>query len=211
MSDTQTSPTLARSPAVALAQWLAVVGATFAVLGFGMSWVAQTVDVPSPVSVPAAAGPEGAAAGPGGAAGVYPPPDFRLTTLDGGLVGPPDFAGQVVLVELWATWCGPCRAQAKILDELHEEFPDVQFLAVDSGEDEATVRSFVDKTPFPYPVLLDPDDTVSIRYRVTGLPTVMIVDRQGRVSYMQTGISPAATLRRELKAAGAGNPGGATV
>jgi hypothetical protein len=92
-----------------------------------------------------------------------------------------------------------------------DEFPDVQSLAVDSGEDEATVRRYVDKTPFPYPVLLDPDDTVSIRYPVTGLPTVMIVDRQGRVSYMQTGISPAATLRRELKAAGAGNPGGATV
>ena len=93
-----------------------------------------------------------------------------------------------------------------------DEFPDVQFLAVDSGEDEATVRRYVDKTPFPYPVPLDPDDKVSIRYPVAGLPTVMIIDRQGRVSYMQTGISPAATLRRELhQAAAAASPGGATV
>ncbi|MEE8523433.1 MAG: hypothetical protein V3T72_05840 [Thermoanaerobaculia bacterium] len=61
------------------------------------------------------------------------------------------------------------------------------------------------------PVLLDPDDTVSIRYRVNGLPTVMIIDRQGQVSYFETGISPPNTLRRELTAAGAGNVGGPTV
>ncbi len=206
MNEAQASPTLARSPVLALTQWLALVGLTFAVLGFGMSWVAQSLDVPSPVSI-AVAGTAGAAGG----ASRYPAPDFRLAALDGGLVGPPDFAGQVVLVELWATWCGPCRTQAKILDELHREFPDVRFLAVDSGEDEATVRRFVDETPFPYPVLLDPDDTVSIRYRVNGLPTVMIIDRQGQVSYFETGISPPATLRRELEAAGGGDAGGASV
>jgi thiol-disulfide isomerase/thioredoxin len=210
MSETQTSPTPARSPAVALALWLVLVGATFAVLGFGMSWVAQTVDVASPVAS-LAAGPAGEAGPAGAAAGAYPAPDFRLTALDGGLVGPPDFAGQVVLVELWATWCGPCRTQAKILEELHGEFPEVQFLAVDSGEDEATVRRYVESSPFAYPVLLDPDDTVSSRYRINGLPTVMIVDRQGQISYFGTGVTPPATLRRELAAAGAGSVGGATV
>lgn len=206
MNEAHATPTPARSPIRALVQWLALVGLTFTVLGFGMSWVAKTVDVPSPVSTTASG-----AAGAAGGTSAYPAPDFHLTALDGSLVGPPDFAGQVVLVELWATWCGPCRTQAKILDALHGEFPEVQFLAVDSGEDEATVRSYVESSPFPYPVLLDPDDTVSIRYRINGLPTLLIIDRQGQVSYFQTGISPPATLRRELKAAGAGEVPGATV
>ena len=201
MSET---PTAERSPVLALTQWLALVGLTFAALGFGMSWVAETLDIPSPVSV-ASAGAETAAGG------VYPAPDFRLTALDGGLLGPPDFLGQVVLVELWATWCGPCRAQAQILEELYHEFTDVQFLAVDAGEDENTVRRFVESTPFPYPVLLDPTDSVSLRYRVTGLPTILIINRAGQVTYFETGLIPPATIRRELKAAGAGDVPGVTV
>jgi thiol-disulfide isomerase/thioredoxin len=115
------------------------------------------------------------------------------------VVGPPDFLGKVVVMDLWATWCGPCRLQARYLDQLHAEYGDqVQFLAIDVGEDEATVRRFAEKNPFPYPVLLDPSESIQQRFRSTGLPTVMVIDTLGRVSYLNVGVANPATLRREI-------------
>lgn len=132
-------------------------------------------------------------------------PDFRLPTLDGSELGPPDFAGQVVLVEFWATWCVPCHKQAEVLHELHGEIDGsgVQFLAVDLGEEEATVREYVEKKPFPYPVLLDPEDNLTYEMGIYGLPTVMVVDSEGQVTYFETGLIPKGELVAELRRAGA--------
>jgi len=150
----------------------------------------------------------------GGSAGdVAPQPstDFRLATLDGNRqVGPRDFGGQVVVVDFWATWCVPCHAQARILKSLFTELGDeagdgagAQFLAVDLGEDEATVRQFVTENPFPYPVLVDPQDTLSYQLGIVGLPTLMVVDRLGKVVYFEAGVLDRDSLRRILADAGA--------
>jgi thiol-disulfide isomerase/thioredoxin len=134
-------------------------------------------------------------------------PAFDLTGLDGERYRLADFSGQVVLIEFWATWCGPCRLQAEILSRLYEEIGggDVEFLAVSLGEAEDTVRSFVNRKPFPYPVLLDPDELLGYALEVYALPTVMIVDRGGDISFMRPGISDGETLRRALSAAVQGN------
>ncbi len=202
--ETTTRPPSDRSPMLALAQWLALVVLAFGVVAVGMRWAAGAAEIPAPATESAVKGGVLDLTGPGRAA--RPPVDFRLASLDDGApLGPPDFAGKVVLVEFWATWCGPCRLQAQFLEEIHGELAgkDVAFLAVDVGEDRETVERYVEKTPFPYPVLLDPNDSLSARYRIFGLPTVMIVDRQGKISYLKTGVSPADRLRYELKAAGA--------
>lgn len=195
-------PAAARAHGVAILRWLALVALAFCAVAAGFHWIAKSATIASPVAVPIPAGESLAGTSPTGRS--YPAPDFRLASLDGDMIGPPDYAGDVVLVEFWATWCGPCRLQARFLEELHTELggQGVHFLAIDSGEDEATVREFVARNPFPYPVLLDPDSSLSSRYQVYGLPTVMIVDRQGAISFMETGVSDVPTLRKALTAAG---------
>ena len=183
-----TPATDSRSHALAIARWLLLVALSGALLAAGLSWLSKPVTTASPVVEPR-----------------YPAPDFRLASLDGGEIGPGDYSGEVVVIDVWATWCGPCRLQAKFLEELHRELDGkgVRFLAISVGEDEATVREYVERTPFPYPVLLDPEDSLGQRYQIIGLPTVMIIDRQGAVSYLETGVSDVPRLRQALKTAGA--------
>lgn len=183
----------------AVIRWLALVSLAFAAVAFGMGWIAKSVDIGSPFSTSLEAGTDGALASQ------FPPPDFRLASLDGPMIGPADYPGEVVLAEFWATWCGPCRLQARVLEQLHEEMEGrgVRFLAIDVGEDEETVRNFVADDPFPYPVLLDPQDSLSAQFQILGLPTVMIIDRAGQITFMETGVTPIEKLRSELEAAGA--------
>lgn len=180
------------SNAAALTRWLVVVGLTFAVLATGFYWIST--------AVPAASGDGAPAAGGAPSTPEYPAPEFRLASLDGRTVGPPDFAGKVVVIDFWATWCGPCKLQAQMFEKAHEEHAGdgVEFMAINVGEDEDTVRQYVDKKPFPYSVLLDPEEQLMGRYQIYGLPTVMVVDRGGRVSFMRTGVTDVPTLRREI-------------
>ena len=147
----------------------------------------------------AACGGGGASEAPAGKAA------FRLPTLDGKQLGPPDFPGRVVVVDFWASWCAPCHLQTAILERLRPEYArhGVEFLAVNSGEDEPTVRDFVADTPFTFPVVLDSDEKVSMKLGVLALPSLMIVDRQGGVSYFRAGIVPEKRMRELLHAAGA--------
>jgi thiol-disulfide isomerase/thioredoxin len=130
---------------------------------------------------------------------------FELPSLDGRKLGPADYEGKVVVVDFWATWCAPCHVQADILETLHREYPEseIAFLAVNVGEDEGTVRAFVADRPFPYPVLLDEKETVSTSLGVAALPSLMIVDREGGVSYFRPGIVRDRELRELLTQAGA--------
>ena len=130
---------------------------------------------------------------------------FRAATLDGRKLGPMDFPGKVVVVDFWATWCGPCHIQARILEPLHRELHGrgVQFLAANIGEDLGTVRAFVKDRPFPYPVLVDPDDQLMGELGIIALPTLLVVDKSGKVAYFQAGLVDADRLRKVIREAGA--------
>lgn len=201
MNDTVAQPKdPAASYALAIVGWGALVIGAFLVIAVGMGWAAKVLFLGS-----TPAGVDGGSASsrlPAGQALAFPTPDFRLPTLDGGTSSPADYLGKVVVVDFWATWCGPCRLQAKVLEDLRAEVgDDVQFLAVDIGEDEKTVRNYVAKRPFPYPVLLDSSDSLSAPYNIYGLPTVMVINPAGQVVFHQTGVTDLAELRKEVAAA----------
>lgn len=116
-------------------------------------------------------------------------PGFTLQSLEGQAVSLDDYAGQVVLVNTWATWCPPCKAEMPDLNAFYEAHKQEGFvvLAVNSQEEAATVEAFITEHGFSFPVLLDSQAEVMNKYHVRGLPTTFIIDRDGFIQHIQSG------------------------
>jgi len=114
----------------------------------------------------------------------FPAPGFTLKDINGHTYRLADLRGKIVFLNLWATWCPPCREEMPSMERLHRRLQgtDFRMLAVSEDEDgAAAVRPFVDKMGLTFPVLLDQDGTLPPRYGVTGYPETFILDREGRV------------------------------
>jgi len=130
-----------------------------------------------------------------------PAPDFALDDLEGRSVRLSDLRGQVVLVNLWATWCPPCRAEMPDLAALYQAYKDQGFiiLGVDDQERAQTVADFMARNPAPYPILLDPDSRVARAFRVNYLPASFLIDRRGVLRATLPGQSARVRLENALK------------
>jgi len=130
-----------------------------------------------------------------------PAPDFALRDLASNVERLSTLRGQVVLVNLWATWCPPCRAEMPELAALYLAHKDEGFilLGVDDQERKETVSEFLERNPLPYPVLLDPDSRVSRAYGVDYLPMSVLIDRRGVLRAIFPGESSQAKLEAAIK------------
>ena len=112
-------------------------------------------------------------------------PDFVLETLDGEPVHLSDYHGKKVLLNFWATWCGPCRQEMPAMQEFYDNHRDeIEILAVNVTASEKTVvdvQDFIDEFDFTYPTLLDKDASVSEEYQALGLPMTYFIGTDGKI------------------------------
>jgi thiol-disulfide isomerase/thioredoxin len=118
-----------------------------------------------------------------------PAPDFTLASKEGGNVRLQEQLGNVVLINFWASWCGPCREELPYLEELQQEYADLGFtiLAVNVDEDPSKADILLNDIPVSFPVLFDVNDEVSKLYDVQAMPTTVIVDRDGNQRLLHHG------------------------
>src|SRR5512143_444618 len=110
-------------------------------------------------------------------------PDFSLKSFDGREITLSQLKGKVVLLDFWATWCGPCKESIPHLIQLYKDYRENGFelvgMNVEKGDPE-TVRRFVTSMDIPYPVVSAPQEVVN-SYRVTGIPATFLIDKEGKI------------------------------
>ena len=133
-----------------------------------------------------------------------PAEDFALLDLAGKRHSLAGLKGKVVLLDFWATWCGPCRRELPTIAKLHKELAakGLAVVAVNVGEPAATVSAFLKKNPFSMPVWLDSKTEASSKYSASSIPTLVVIDRAGKVSAYKVGVREEADLRALLTEAG---------
>ena len=111
-----------------------------------------------------------------------PAPDFTVPDLDGKMVSLSDYKDNVVLLNIWATWCPPCVQEMPSMEKLHQELKDEAFEILAVSVDEAgaeTVKPFIEKHKLGFPVLLDTKGDIKTLYQATGIPESFIIDKDG--------------------------------
>jgi peroxiredoxin len=116
-------------------------------------------------------------------------PDFTLRTMGGPNLRLQEQRGQVVLVNFWATWCGPCRKEMPHLNRLYEKYRGSGFtlLGVNVDDDARNAVELAGKLGVKFPVLLDTDKKASKLYDLSAMPATVLIDRDGRVRYVHRG------------------------
>ncbi|GAB6138369.1 TlpA family protein disulfide reductase [Halanaerobaculum tunisiense] len=124
-------------------------------------------------------------------------PDFTLQNLAGEEVSLSDFRGKFVMVNFWATWCPPCRAEMPALDSFYEtNKEDFVVLGVNLGEEKSQVKSFIEDGDYEYPILLDQSRKIARNYRVSVIPTSYFVGPKGKIQYVKKGVVSEAELNQ---------------
>ncbi len=144
----------------------------------------------------------------------FPAPDFSVIDLQGNHHRLSEFRGKVVLLNIWATWCAPCRQEMPSMEVLQRKFEgrDFVILAVSQDEDgRSAVEPFVKEFGLTFPVMLDPQGEVGQKYGVTGYPETFLIDKSGTVQLRHIGFANWADERNQseilkLIGAPAGSP-----
>jgi peroxiredoxin len=121
-----------------------------------------------------------------------PAPQFALAALSGQQAALSQYKGQVVMVNFWATWCGPCQQEMPLLDQMYKKYKPAGFtlIGVNVDKESAPVKDLMARKPVSFPVLLDPANQVSKAYHVDEMPSSVIIDRKGEIRYIHRGYKP---------------------
>lgn len=133
-----------------------------------------------------------------------PAPDITGTTLSGEPFALKDYRGKVVALNVWASWCAPCRAEAPALNQLSRELAPkgVQFIGLDTRDSKAAAEAFIRRFEVTYPNVWDPDAQLQLAFRDSlppqAIPSTLLIDKQGRVAGRVLGEIDRTQLREVL-------------
>jgi len=119
-------------------------------------------------------------------------PNFTLKSQKNGNLKLSELRGKVVLINFWASWCGPCRQEMPILDELYRHYRPLDFtiLGVNVEQNSDDAKSLLKDVPVTFPILFDTENKISKLYDVKGMPSTVLVDRDGNIRYIHMGYQP---------------------
>jgi len=126
--------------------------------------------------------------------------DFSLSSLDDQRVSLADYRGRKkVVLSFWASWCGPCRMELPVLADFYKKYHNAdskfEILAVSVDDDRGEAEAYAHKAKLPFPVLLDLDSKVADSYSVEGIPTLYVIDTNGKILSGNSGMDPAMEVR----------------
>jgi thiol-disulfide isomerase/thioredoxin len=116
-------------------------------------------------------------------------PTFALPSRGGDTVTLEKLKGQVVMINFWASWCGPCRTEMPLLDQMYKRYSSLGFtlLGVNVESDTKDAEKLLQQVPVSFPVLFDKENKVSKLYEVNAMPSTVFIDRKGNVRYLHRG------------------------
>ncbi len=119
-------------------------------------------------------------------------PAFSLPSRGGDTVSLSQLKGRVVMLNFWASWCGPCRQEMPLLDQMHKRYSALGFTLVGVNVDANSkdAEEWLSRTPVSFPVLFDRESKVSAMYDVKAMPSTVFIDRKGNVRYLHKGYKP---------------------
>ena len=121
--------------------------------------------------------------------GAAPAPAFTLASNGGGPLSLSQYKGQVVMINFWASWCGPCRQEMPLLESIYRKYRQMGFtlLGVNVEPDTQAANEWLKQTPVSFPILYDKDSKVSKLYEVAGMPSTVLIDRSGKLRMLHRG------------------------
>ena len=129
-------------------------------------------------------------------------PDFTGELIDGTSITLSELQGKPVIINFWATWCGPCVKEMPAFERLKDDFGDkIGIIAVNCGDDAGTVKDFVEENGYTFPVVLDEEYSISMLYPTNSIPYTVVVDAEGKVTHISTGALDADTMYERYKEA----------
>jgi peroxiredoxin len=119
-------------------------------------------------------------------------PDFKLPARDGGQVQLSELKGQVVMINFWASWCGPCRQEMPLLEQIQAKYEPLGFtlLGVNVEPDSAEAEKWLKNVRVSFPILFDRQNAVSAQFGVEAMPSSVLIDREGHVRHVHRGYKP---------------------
>ena len=130
-------------------------------------------------------------------------PDFTLKSYAGSNERLSEFRGQVVLLNFWASWCGPCRQEMPLINAFYKKYKKLGFtvIGINVEENSKKAKQIVKNTGISFPVLFDTENKVSELYEVSAMPSTVIIDRDGNMRYLHKGYKPGdmATYKKWVK------------